>query len=100
MVFCLHQGSVAHGVILLEENLDVQLEKRANKTARLTIASSPWRKQNYWVKQEQTASVECPKGSTSPAESEHGGHCNLIKHGTEIIPPRSPAAVWPRSAPG
>lgn len=100
MVFRLHQGSVAHRVILLQENLDVQLEKRANKTARLMIASSPWRKQNYWVKQEQTAAAECPKGSTRPAESGQGGHCNLINHGTEIIPPRSPAAVWHRSAPG
>lgn len=31
VVLCLHQGSIAHGVILLQENLDVQLGKIQRK---------------------------------------------------------------------
>lgn len=31
MVLCLHQGPVAHRVILLQEHLDVQLERDSKK---------------------------------------------------------------------
>lgn len=43
MVLCLHQGPVAHGVVLLQEHLDVQLEAKESRplqSARIQMPQS------------------------------------------------------------
>lgn len=101
VVFCLHQGSVAHRVILLQEHLDVQLEKKA------AITSSPWRKLNSWVKQEQQRDLSAVFAAfhllwRAPPTRPQQGRWALKpeKRQAEVIAARSPAVAWLRSAPG